>query len=86
MLDFQRYDEVKKDGGVQLQKVGANAVVFIRKFHPNTGKEIQPDMGPVDVQAILKQRENQAKILDGIDSFLADVKELGVDISPVKPE
>jgi len=86
MIDYQRYDEVKKDGGVTLQKHGANAVCFMRKFHPNTGVEVLPDMGPVDVQGVLKQREAQAKVLAGIDSFLADVKALGVSVEPVKTE
>ena len=86
MIDFLRYDELKKNGGLTLQAVGAQAVVFVRKFHPNTGKELLPDMGPIDVQATLKQRENQAKVLAGIDAMLSDIKALGVSIEPEKTE
>lgn len=85
MIDFIQYDVLKKNGGLQMQKVGTQAVIFVRKFHPNTGRETQPDMGPVDVQLTLKQRDNQAKILAGMDAFLADIRELGVDITPEQP-
>jgi hypothetical protein len=86
MLDYLRYSAVKKDGGVRLMKEGANAIVLVRKFHPNTGAEELPDMGPVNVQDVLKLRENQAKVLAGIDEFLADIKALGVSIEAVKPD
>lgn len=85
-VDFQRYDELKKSGGISMQKVGANAVVFLRKFHPNSGAELVPDMGPVDVQGLLKTREQQAQVLAGIDSFIADIKALGVDTAPKAAE
>ena len=81
-MDYARYNEMKKEGGITLQKIGANAVVFIRKFNPNTGAEQNPEMGSVSVQEILKVREDQAKILAGIDEFLADVKALGVNTDP----
>jgi hypothetical protein len=82
MIDFMRYRELKENGGLQLQKVGGQAVVFLKKFHPNTGAEQLPDMGPVDVQLLLKQRENSAKVLEGHDLLLADLKAMGIDTTP----
>jgi len=82
MIDFIRYKELKKDNGIELKKVGTQAVVFVRRFDSTSGKEGMPEMGPVQVQQLLKTRDDQAKILEGIDAFLADVAALGVDISP----
>lgn len=82
MIDFSKYEDLKKSGALQIQKIGSQAVAFIRKFNAQTGAEQLPDMGPVDVKVLLNQREQQAKILDGIDKLLADLNELGVDTAP----
>lgn len=86
MIDFQRYAELKKDGGLQIQKIGAKAVIFLRKFHPNTGAEQLPDMGPVDVKQLAQLEGNLSKQLNGIKEFKKDLEDLGVNTDAAKEE
>lgn len=84
MIDFTKYDSLKKEGAVVLQKVGTRAVIFVRSFDSTTGAENAPGMGTVNVADVLKGRDEAKKTVDGIDAFLADVAALGVDIAPSK--
>jgi len=88
-IDPMRYIELKKKGGIELHKMGGTkdgvdgvAVVFIQKFHPDTGASLMPDLGPLNIVEILAAKKAFQKQLEGMDALLADMKELGVSIDP----
>lgn len=93
-IDPMRYVELKKKGGIELHKMGGTkegvdgvAVVFVQKFHPDTGAALMPDLGPMNLAEVLAVRKGLQKQLEGMDALLADMKAIGVPTElPVVPQ
>jgi len=84
-IDPLRYVELKKNGGIELHKMGGTkggvdgvAVVFIQKFNPDTGATLMPDLGPLNLAEVLAVRKALQKQVEGMDALLADMKSIGV--------
>lgn len=77
-FDINQYDKLRVNGGIELHKVGDVAVVFLRKFDANTGKELMPDMGPVRAEEVLAAEAAFQKQVDNVRLLKADMVKLGV--------
>jgi len=80
-----RYIELKKTGGIELHKMGGTkdgidgvAVIFVQKFHPETGAALMPDLGPLNIAEILAARKGFQKQIEGMDALITDMKALKV--------
>jgi len=76
MLILNNYPEAKKAGLVSIVKVGDAFAATVKKFSPDTGLEVSPEVVAIDV----KQLEEQKKNLEGqvviLSQLIADLQSL----------
>jgi len=85
-FDISQYDKLRTNDGIQLHKVGEVAVVFLRKFDPNTGQELMPDMGPIRLEELLSVEAQLTRQLGNIALLKSDMRSLGVPTELPKPD
>lgn len=79
MIDFLKYVELKNKGMIVLQKVGENRAMLIkRQFDPSHGGEGEPQVGHIQIDDLMKTRENMQSAIQGIDTFINDLATLGI--------
>ena len=70
------FKKLSVGGNVFLTKVGNAFVVSVRKFDPNTGAEITPDVFAFDVDAVSKIRTSATDLIENIDYVLSEVEKI----------
>ncbi len=74
-MDFTQYLTLKPT--ITLTKIGSSAyVISCKRYSPDTGKEIAPNIVTVDVSTINNQVTNIQAQLASLNALLADIKVL----------
>lgn len=84
-IDAAKYLENKAKGAISIALVPnskTRAVAYIRQFDGSTGAELDPQMLPVNPRTLQEALKAMKSITDGINAILADLKALGIDITP----
>jgi len=72
-MNYTNYRAVKQAGTVRIEKYGADFMAVMRKFNPDTGTEVAPEMTGFKREDIAKQLDiHQAAILE-LTAMLADL-------------
>lgn len=74
MIDITNYFEKKEKGLLELVKAGGGYAIAIKKFNPENGDELSPEIIAVDTDELTKRREALEKEITDIDKVLADIK------------
>lgn len=75
-MDYKNYVDKKAKGLITLSKVGDAFAVSTKKFNPETGDEMAPEVLGVSVTEAQTAKESlQAQIAD-IDTFITDCNSL----------
>jgi len=77
MTDIKNYLDKKAKGLATLIKIMGGYAIAFRKFNPENGSELEPEIRAISVDELNKQKADlQAQIQD-IDAVLVDIKALG---------
>lgn len=75
-MDVKSYLTKKKAGLAQLMKIAGGYAYAVKRFDPETGKALDPQIVPVSVDELNKQKTDlQSQIVD-IDATLKDIAAL----------
>jgi hypothetical protein len=72
-MNIQKYAEKKQKGMVEVLSVGKAHALVSKRFDPETGAELDPEIVALNKEELTKQREQLAKALASIDALLADM-------------
>lgn len=74
-MDIGKYKILKAAGRVTLQKYGADYFQCIqRKFNPDTGSEIAPEIATFTSAELVKQKESLEETLAAVNELLTDMQ------------
>lgn len=77
-IDLSQYSKLKKSKNVELVKVGKAFGMSTRRWDPNSGKEIDPELMKI-------RRQIVAAVVKDLETRLASVKELLADMDTLSP-
>ena len=77
MINISSYEEDKKNWLVTLAKVGAAYAISKKKFDPESGKELAPEVIALDRNDLIVKKEQLNQDVKQIDLLLADLEDLG---------
>lgn len=72
-MDIQKYVEKKEKGMVEVISVGNASALVSKRFDPETGAELDPEIVSLNKDDLTKQREQLANALASVDALLADM-------------
>lgn len=72
-MDIQKYEEKKQKGMTQVLSVGKAFALVSKRFDPDTGVELDPEIITIDKAQLQDQRNQMAGQLASIDALLADL-------------
>ena len=76
MIDVKSYLQKKEKGLAEVVKAGGGYAIAFKKFSPEDGSQLEPEIQAISVDELNKQKADlQAQIKD-IDAVLADIKTL----------
>ncbi len=77
MINISRFEQDKAKGLVTLAKVGDAYMVSKKKFDPETGEALTPEVESLDKKDLIVKREELSHAVKQIDILLADLELLG---------
>ena len=76
MIDVKNYVEKKEKGLVSVAKLGNDFAISVKKFSPETGEELDPDVEGFKFKQLEKIKSGLQEAIASIDSLIADVSAL----------
>lgn len=77
-MDISEYSKRKASGLVELVKIGSAFAVVQKKFDPNTGIELSPEIQALEIKSLQDQRAILQTQMDQVDALIADMTALAV--------
>jgi hypothetical protein len=87
-IDLSQYKAAKAKGTLSLVPVAnskTRVMLFKQNFDAQTGEELDPVAVPMNPRALHSVKAALQAQIDGADAMLADMKALGLDITPPAP-
>ena len=78
-MDISKYIENKDS--YDFLKVGTIVVASKRKWDPETGAEVEPEMQQINLTELETQKTNLQKSIDGLGAFISAIKAI---LNPVE--
>jgi hypothetical protein len=75
-MNLIKYAALKKAGVVELRKFGEEMQILKRKFDPETGDELAPEIQSVTAELIKQERANFVACVEMCDEILADMEQI----------
>jgi hypothetical protein len=75
-MNLIKYAALKKAGVVELRKFGEEMQILKRKFDPETGDELAPEIQSVTAELIKQERTNFVACVEMCDEILADMEQM----------
>jgi hypothetical protein len=72
-MNYANYRAVKQAGTVRIEKYGADFMAVKRKFDPNTGAEVAPEMTGFTREDIAKHLEIHKTAIEELTALLSDL-------------
>ncbi len=76
MMTVEEYATRKAAGMVEIVKIGAAHAIVTRKFSPDTGEEIQPEIQALDIKQLQDQQSVLQIQIDAIGTMISDMQAL----------
>ena len=76
MLILNNYGEAKKTGLVSIVKVGNAFAATVKKFSPDTGVEVDPEVIAIDIKQLEEQKKALASQVEVLSQLIADLQAL----------
>lgn len=77
MINISNFEKDKASGLVVLAKVGDAYMVSKKKFNPETGEALAPEVEALDKKDLIAKKEELGQAVKQIDVLLADLELLG---------
>lgn len=74
---YENYQEKKAAGNFEIIKAGGGYASAVKKWDPNTGEQLAPEIVSVDTELLATQRAGLVANIADIDALLADIAALG---------
>lgn len=74
-MDIQQYRKLKAAGLVKLVRVGNSHAYELRRFDPNFGNELDPEIGAISRADLEKKLAELQVQMDSIKELMADLPE-----------
>ena len=75
-MDAQKYIEKKAKGLAEIVKAGGGYAIAYKKFDPDTGEALEPEIQAVSVDNLNEQKKALQDQIADIDAMLKDVTSL----------
>lgn len=72
MFDLNNYSEKKIKNLIGIFKNGNTFIVAIKKFNPDTGETLPDEITTLNIDELVKRREELSNMIAQIDAFLLD--------------
>lgn len=72
-IDLAKYKDYKRDGLMQITKVGSANVLVVKRFSPETGEEIESVSQQIRKDVLLQKKEALLKQVEAIDEIIGDI-------------
>lgn len=76
-MDVKKYAERKKDGLAEVVKAGGGYALAFKRWDVNTGESEEPEIQAVDLDALVKQKEDLQSQIANVEALEADIVSLG---------
>lgn len=74
-VNVLNYEDYKSRDLIVVAKIGGNHILTIKRFNPETGEELVPQVSVMDMKQLNKTRAGLVKQLVGLDKLIADLTE-----------
>lgn len=75
-MDYKDYAEKKADGRIELITAGGGYALASKRWNPENGDLIEPEIVAVDVEALHKKKIELQTEIEQIDQLLSDIKKI----------
>ena len=72
-MDIHKYAEKKNKGLVEFVSIGKAFALVSKRFDPDTGTELEPEIISIDKKELQNQRDELAKQIASLDAMLSDM-------------
>lgn len=76
MVNIKKYIEKKDKGLISLAKIGNAFVISQKRFGPETGEEVDPEVQDFKIEDLEIMKKSLEQNLVDVESFIEDVKNL----------
>ena len=73
MIDVTNYIERKEDGTVEVVAAGGGVAAAFKKWNPDTGELLKPEIQSIDVDELQKEKEALTAKIASIDQLISDI-------------
>jgi len=75
-MKLTNYKDMKSKGLISVSKTGKDLSISKRRFNPDTGAAIKPEVAPIKIDALEKQKQELAELIENMDALIQDLKNL----------
>jgi len=76
MADVKSYLQKKGKGLAEVVKAGGGYAIAFKRFSPEDGSQLEPEIQAISVDELNKQKEDLQAQIEDIDAVLADIEAL----------
>ena len=76
MISADQYLIKKEKGLVSIAKIGAAYALVMRKFNPETGEEVAPEIQALEISQLQAQQAQFQSAIDAIGQMISDMEAL----------
>lgn len=76
MVNIKKYAEKKDKGLISLAKIGNAFVISQKRFNPESGEEVEPEVQDFKIKDLEIMKTNLEQNLADIVTFIEDIKNL----------
>lgn len=74
MIQIRDYLAKKENGLVEIIKAGGGVALVIKKYSPDTGEQLNPEIIAIDLKEVKTVREQLVSDIAGLDLLIADLE------------
>jgi hypothetical protein len=75
-MEVGKYKELKEKGLIKLAKIGNSYAYEKKKFDPDTGAAVSPEVAALDLKWLEQQKETLLSQVTNIDEIIKDCQAL----------
>lgn len=75
-MNYKNYTQKKSDGRIELITAGGGYAMAKKRWNPETGEAMDPEITSIDVDALHQKKADLKKEIEGIETLLSDIKSL----------